>query len=291
LLVLAGCAVLFLAVAALTGSLIVWVLEVMVDAGLIAFVVHLRRMARAAVATRRAPVVARRVVADAPAAQRRPTTTAERQQQRRWEHAQTDVGDYGEQVTVRYAASRPAEPAYREADYAEPVYAEPVYAEPVYAEPEYAEPLFDEQKPVAATADCFFDQYAIADLEPEPQPVAEVVAPAPPPVAEPSYSAYTGPGFIEAGVRKGREEPAARTAPPAAEPVVEAPIAAPTVGGSPWEPVPVPPPTYAMKPAAPPRRPRFERDEPLLPPVEPTPELSAADDLEEILDRRWAVND
>jgi hypothetical protein len=31
--------------------------------------------------------------------------------------------------------------------------------------------------------------------------------------------------------------------------------------------------------------------EPLLPPVETAAELDPADELEEILDRRWAVND
>jgi hypothetical protein len=63
------------------------------------------------------------------------------------------------------------------------------------------------------------------------------------------------------------------------------------VGGKPWEPIPVPRPTYAMKPAAPsyPAVPR--RGDPLLPPVERTVEVAGDDDLEAILDRRWAVND
>ena len=39
------------------------------------------------------------------------------------------------------------------------------------------------------------------------------------------------------------------------------------------------------------RRRRVEIDEPLLPPVETPAEMDTADDLEEILDRRWAVND
>lgn len=63
------------------------------------------------------------------------------------------------------------------------------------------------------------------------------------------------------------------------------------IGGQPWEPVPVPRPTYTTKPTAPRRRVRAPMSEPLLPPVEPTEELDPVDDLEEILDRRWAVND
>jgi hypothetical protein len=63
------------------------------------------------------------------------------------------------------------------------------------------------------------------------------------------------------------------------------------IGGRPWEPVPVPRPTYTTKPTAPPRRPRAPIFEPLLPEVETAAELDPAEDLEEILDRRWAVND
>jgi hypothetical protein len=63
------------------------------------------------------------------------------------------------------------------------------------------------------------------------------------------------------------------------------------IGGRPWEPVPVPRPTYADKPTAPPRRPSAPIFEPLLPQTETAAELDPVDDLEEILDRRWAVND
>jgi hypothetical protein len=58
-----------------------------------------------------------------------------------------------------------------------------------------------------------------------------------------------------------------------------------------WDPVPVPPPTYTTKPAAPPRRARPPVFEPLLPAGEGEIELEPTGDLEEILDRRWAVND
>jgi hypothetical protein len=59
-------------------------------------------------------------------------------------------------------------------------------------------------------------------------------------------------------------------------------------GRSTWEPIPVPPPTYTMKPTAPPRsRPSVPvmDDEELLPAVDEAPEL------DEILARRRAVND
>jgi hypothetical protein len=58
-----------------------------------------------------------------------------------------------------------------------------------------------------------------------------------------------------------------------------------------WDPVPVPPPTYTTKPAAPPRRARPPVFDPLLPAGEGEIELEPTGDLEEILDRRWAVND
>jgi hypothetical protein len=59
-----------------------------------------------------------------------------------------------------------------------------------------------------------------------------------------------------------------------------------------WQPVPVPRPTYASKPPAPPRRRRAPTFEPVMPAdARPDHELHPVDDLEEILDRRWAVND
>jgi hypothetical protein len=63
------------------------------------------------------------------------------------------------------------------------------------------------------------------------------------------------------------------------------------IGARPWEPVPVPKPTYQSKPAAPRRTKPLPEFEPLLPPVETAADLDPVDDLEEILDRRWAVND
>jgi hypothetical protein len=64
--------------------------------------------------------------------------------------------------------------------------------------------------------------------------------------------------------------------------------------GETWEPVPVPRPTYTMKPPAP----AYEADPTYAPPVyEPAQPAAAYDgedtetDLDEILERRWAVND
>ncbi|HVV77026.1 MAG TPA: hypothetical protein VHC43_13415 [Mycobacteriales bacterium] len=155
--------------------------------------------------------------------------------------------------------------------------------EEALAEPETAEPRWEEGITVRrpAPADGVFDQTALSD--------DEVVAPA---VNDGFFDQETDlatpatpePSFVEAGTRRA-EPPAAKR-----EELPEAP-AAETVGGSPWEPVPVPRPTYAMKPAAPPRPARRRVSEPILPPVETVAEIEADDDLEAILDRRWAVND
>jgi hypothetical protein len=121
---------------------------------------------------------------------------------------------------------------------------------------EYVEPV-----PVAAPVarpEPLFDQTAVLDVGLEPV-VAAPVEPEP---------------MIDLPADEGAE----------VEPEIE-------IGGRPWEPVPVPRPTYTTKPTAPPRRPRAPIFEPLLPPVEPAAELDPVDDLEEILDRRWAVND
>jgi hypothetical protein len=101
-------------------------------------------------------------------------------------------------------------------------------------------------------------------------------------------------------------EPVRRSVPvstPVAEPLEpfvpfeaeQLPLTAEAAAGS-WEPVPVPPPTYTMKPAAPARPPRTaeyaDYSEPLVPPVAEDPdELNDTADLGEILDQRWAVND
>jgi len=115
-------------------------------------------------------------------------------------------------------------------------------------------------------------------------------------------------------VRAPRARPAARpaaaTAGSAAAPRGEEPLAATGTDDDTWEPVPVPRPTYTLKPPAP-----VEIPSDLIDPlrdtdphntmaaafydeaIAPGSEVIAAEepevesDLDEILDRRWAVND
>jgi hypothetical protein len=243
--------VVFLIAAAATSSVLVWVLQVMCDLALGAFVVHLRRMAISSAAARRRRPAPRREVADSYV-----------------EPAPVDA-HYEERVAVRRYASE----QIREATYGAPIADDPDYYEAAAydaasssSDAVFDQTVIDEYAARAAVGDVF-DQDAVFDqAEPEPAPVENQ------------------PSFIEAGV-----QPAWRGAAVRDEPEQAAAPAAPS--STPWEPVPVPRPTYTMKPAAPPRRRRAEIDEPLLPPVETAAEMQSADELEEILDRRWAVND
>jgi hypothetical protein len=134
-----------------------------------------------------------------------------------------------------------------------------------------------------------FDQTVVAEAEPEP-------ALAQPAATQPVAAEYV---FDQSAIDVERSAPAATVrVEPEPEPMIDLPAYEQgerepeiEIGGRPWEPVPVPRPTYSTKPTAPPRRPRAPIFEPLLPPVEPAAELDPVDDLEEILDRRWAVND
>jgi hypothetical protein len=119
-----------------------------------------------------------------------------------------------------------------------------------------------------------------------PTPLADPVS-RPVPAAEPVRYAWPEPAVADA-------ESAVM---PAAAPVEseDLPLAAEAAAGS-WEPVPVPRPTYTMKPPAPARPPRTNEyadySEPLVPPVaEDRDELADTADLGEILEQRWAVND
>jgi hypothetical protein len=128
------------------------------------------------------------------------------------------------------------------------------------------EPLFDQVSAPAmdlewTRSDPLFDQTAEIDLAAAERAASAQSAPAEPAIDLPSYEEQI-----------------------TVEPEIE-------IGGRPWEPVPVPRPTYATKPTAPARTPRAPIFEPLLPAVETAAEADPADDLEEILDRRWAVND
>jgi hypothetical protein len=115
-------------------------------------------------------------------------------------------------------------------------------------------------------------------------PLAEPLS-RPAPMAQPVPVALPEPAFAAV----------AATTPGAAEMADELPLTAEATAGS-WEPVPVPPPTYTMKPPAPARPPRTteyaDYSEPLVPPVaEDRNELDDTADLGEILEQRWAVND
>jgi hypothetical protein len=258
--------VVFLVLAVATGSLFGWAAQIVCDLAVAAFVAHLRRMAVAsASARRRRPVVAR------PAAAARMAEAAPA-----YEY---DEYEFEERVAVRRYASEQA--AAYDAPYDDAYsdrYDEPVYAHAGADAPRAAVGgVFDQTEPAE------FDDDAYAPVSAAAAVFDQDVDFAPAPVAEERQS------FIDAGAQLGRRDELVYEEPVYEESAAFAP--APPVGGSPWEPVPVPRPTYTMKPAAPPRRRRAELDEPLLPPVETAAEAGSPDELEEILDRRWAVND
>lgn len=197
----------------------------------------------------------RRMAMLAAAARRRAARQAQDRRRLREALAEPDDADrqWEEGVTIR-----------RPATVVEPVYvgsaATRVASEGVFDQTALTDDDLGASAAVAADSGGFFDQEA--DL---------------------GATADAAPSFIEAGAR-----PAARVAER-----VEAPVEPPAegIGGREWEPVPVPRPTYAMKPAAPQRPVRRRPSEPLLPPVETVAEVEGDGDLEAILDRRWAVND
>jgi hypothetical protein len=222
-------AALTFAAAMFLGGLRMWAPQFVLDALLIAFVVHLVMRGRQATAVRAAPAAQRR------AAPRRAAPAS---------------------APIRRAAPAPA-PAV-----------EPARVAPAVPR---REPLFDQTAVAVAPLDLewtlsdpLFDQSADVDLVAAERAVASEQVAQAPTIDLPAYEDEL----------PGRDE----------EPQLE-------IGGRPWEPVPVPRPTYATKPAAPTRAPQAPIFEPLLPPVETPAELDPADDLEEILDRRWAVND
>lgn len=279
-------AVVMLIAAVVTASPIAWVVEVLVDLLLVAFVVYLRRMAIASTSVRRArPAPARRVVTES-ATPRRAPTTAERQQQRRWEQQRTDVGDHEEHVTVHYVQLGQTAAAVN--DYAEPVFDsyDDQYEDEQYGDTRYDEERFEEELPADVTSEALFDQESYG--EPEPSVAEQMVEEQAVVAEDETHSRSASAGFMESGVIKGRRDDPIEVAESAVE---TRPERAAGIGGTPWEPVPVPRPTYTMKPPAPPRRAKYEPGEPLLPPVETAAELDPVDELEEILDRRWAVND
>ena len=258
------------------GGMSLWALQFVVDAVFVAFVGHLVTRARQAAparSTRRAPArrtqqarPARRAPAarqaqrpaarQRPAAAPRPARVADRELESTLDAmVSTEAREPVESVRIAPPTGR------REVlfDQAAPEMTESTRVEPEEVAAAYA-PV-ERSEPRRTAADAIFDQTAEVDLERrEPR--------APAPIDDDAFLDVT----------------AADVAALAEEPQLE-------IGGAPWEPVPVPPPTYVSKPTAPPRRPRPPIFEPLLPPSETPAELDPVDDLEEILDRRWAVND
>jgi hypothetical protein len=246
--------VLTLVAAVVVGGAMLWALQTLADVALAAFLLHLRTRARQAATVR----PQRRPAAD-PAYQA-PTV-------RRVERVSVPVYDepYDEDfepVPVRYASPATA------------VFDQTSVAEEIEAEAPVVVAVFDQDAapaaPVVAPAvrrDVLFDQDELDDVVAEPVVAHDL------PVAD-RVRAYER--DLEIDIALSDPEPA--------RPSTE-------IGARPWEPVPVPKPVYASKPAAPPRPARAPLMEPLLPPLEHAGELDPTDDLEEILDRRWAVND
>ena len=222
--------------ALLTGMLLLWAAQIVLDVATVSFVVHLRRMAILTAAARRRAV-------------RRD------QDRRQLEAALAEPAEsaWDEGVTIRRPAPM-VEPVYVGAAASRAV-AEDIFDQTALTDEDMAVPAY------AGAGDGFFDQ--------ESDTAAAVSAEA---------------SFIETGAQRPSRAVVESEQVPSAPPA-EAGI------GSPWEPVPVPRPTYAMKPAAPQRPVRRRPSEPLLPPVETVAEIEADEDLEAILDRRWAVND
>jgi hypothetical protein len=250
---LAGSVAATLIAAAVLGGMLLWAVQILLDLATVSFFMHLRRMAVQAKASRRR-AVARRHDSRKLAELERETT---------WDRP---APTWEEGVTVHRGPVPSAGVLF---DQSEP-WAE---SEPAFAAAAVGEPLGWQ-----VSDDGFFDQNS---------DVAEPVAPRER-IAEPAVARrVVFEAEPEAEVEIEREYSSVRAARAAAHAAAE--VAA--VGGKPWEPVPVPKPTYATKPVAP-SRPVYEAPrERLLPPVEPAIEVQADDDLEAILDRRWAVND
>jgi hypothetical protein len=243
-----------LVAAVVLGGILLWTVQIMLDLATFTYFTHLRRMSLMAAASRKRAVARRRDSVELAELERE--TTWDRPAQA-WE----------EGITVhRGPISRAVvEGIFDQTDAwdeAESSFAALV-AEPVAAR---------------AATDGFFDQEDDFLDQDEAAPVVEVAPRVSRFVAEPEVD------FEVESEHEYSSERAARAAAHAAAEVL-------AVGGKPWEPVPVPKPTYATKPVAP-SRPVYEAPrERLLPPVESAIEMQADDDLEAILDRRWAVND
>jgi hypothetical protein len=251
----------------LMGGILLLSLNLLVDAALVAFVLHLRSRARHAALIRPA---------------RRSTAPIARRYEDEYEY--DDDAQYDD--AARYAD-------YEDDDDFEPV---PVKvaraAQPVFDQTELNEAQV-EFPPVAVAAGGVYDQDVPIDVERQIE--RRVQAPAARRGAIAEFVFDQAEDFEPVVAKSSRYDVHGRDLEidiPLDEPTPQpARATASGVGGRPWEPVPVPKPIYASKPPAPARRARAPIFEPLLPPVDSPEELDPVEDLEEILDRRWAVND
>lgn len=156
------------------------------------------------------------------------------------------------------------------------------WAAPEFADVERFEPVAVSVAAAAGPPESLFDQIAVADVD-DTAHVAHRLDDAA--LDDPTFEAER-----VAAYQPAAPDPVADM--PASDPLAEPEIGVDgEIGARPWEPVPVPRPAYATKPTAPARTRRAPIAEPMPPPVDNPAERDPADDLEEILDRRWAVND
>jgi hypothetical protein len=242
--------------AVVLGGILLWSIQIVLDLGTITYFTHLRRMALHAAASRKRAAARRRDSVE----------LAELERETSWDRP---APAWEEGITVHRGPVPATTASFASTGSAAAPVAEAIFdqTEP-WDEVGSAAPVVAPAVAHTATGDGFFDQ------EDDYAPVASRFEAEPEPEVDLEYETE----------HEYSSERAARAAAHAAAEVLAR-------GGKPWEPVPVPKPTYATKPVAP-SRPVYEAPrERLLPPVESTIEMQADDDLEAILDRRWAVND
>jgi hypothetical protein len=276
-----------LAGAYLVGGTLIWGLQLVADACLIVFVVYLRTQARSgAVSSGR--------LRTHPAARRE-----------RYVELESDEyeDDYYEQPVARSRVRSQPPPVATaqlfDQSSLDEVDADDAWnAEPSYAEPRYAEAVFDrasETEPRVVQREFVREPVR----EPAPQAPARRQASRRETAAR-RDDVYDPSAPRDRTVEYERSAPSERVAAYARDLEVDQPSARPArrrsepepgIGARPWEPVPVPRPTYTTKPTAPRRTPRAPMPEPQAPAAQKPAAKSPAEELEEILDRRWAVND
>jgi hypothetical protein len=271
-----------LAGAYLVGGALIWGVQLVADACLIVFVVYLRTQARSGVAS---------------GGRLRTQPSARRERYVEPEYDEYE-DDYYEAPVARPRArpqpSRVAAAQLFDQSSVGDVDADDAWnTEPSYVEPAYAEAVFDNAGELAP-------RVVQREFVREPAPEPPVRRQAPREAAARRDDVYDPSAVRERSVEFERSVPSERVAAYARELEVDQPPARPVrrrsepetgIGARPWEPVPVPRPTYTTKPTAPRRRPQAPMPEPQAPAAKAPAAVSPAEELEEILDRRWAVND